>query len=73
MRLLLAAALYGRTTLFSIPSAPSTLPVTGGRTSNRIKAMKFGKYVRFASASTLTQGLFDSKKRARCHDARQSA
>jgi len=44
------------------PLCASTLPVTGGRTSNKIKRMKFGKYVRFDSASTLTQGLFDSKK-----------
>jgi hypothetical protein len=44
------------------PGFASTLPVTGGRTSNRSKGMKFGKYVRYASASTLTEGRFDDRK-----------
>jgi hypothetical protein len=44
------------------PLCASTLPVTGGRTSNRTKGLKFGKYVSFASASTLAEGQFDDRK-----------
>jgi hypothetical protein len=44
------------------PRSASTLPVTGGRTSNVSKGMKFGKYVRYSSASTLTEGRFEDRK-----------
>jgi hypothetical protein len=44
------------------PKCASALPVTGGRTSYALKATRFGKYVRFASASTIAEGLFDKKK-----------
>ena len=46
------------------PGCASALTVTGGRTTSRIKGMKFGKYVRFASASSLAEGLFDDRKQA---------
>ena len=48
--------------LFIDPKCASTLPVTGGRTSGSLKAMRFGKYVRFASAKTLAEGIFDDRK-----------
>ena len=44
------------------PKGSSALPVTGGRTSSSLKAMRFGKFVRFASAETLAEGLFDQTK-----------
>ena len=44
------------------PRCASALAVTGGRTSSSLKAMRFGKYVRFASAETLAEGLFDKPK-----------
>jgi hypothetical protein len=44
------------------PGCASTLPVTGGRTSSSTKGKKFGRYVQFAAASTLAQGLFDDRK-----------
>ena len=46
------------------PKCASALSVTGGRTSSSLKATRFGKYVRFASAATLAEGLFDSTKQA---------
>jgi hypothetical protein len=44
------------------PKCASALPVTGGRTSCKLKGMKFGKHVSFASASTLAEGFFDDRK-----------
>jgi hypothetical protein len=44
------------------PKGASALSVSGGRTSSRLKATRFGKYVRFASASTFAEGLFDKPK-----------
>ena len=44
------------------PKGASALAVTGGRTSSSLKATRFGKYVRFASAATLAEGLFDKTK-----------
>ena len=44
------------------PKGASALAVTGGRTTSQLKAMRFGKYVRFASAATLAEGLFDQSK-----------
>ena len=44
------------------PKCASALAVTGGRTSSNLKATRFGKYVRFASAATLAEGVFDKPK-----------
>jgi hypothetical protein len=44
------------------PKGASALSVSGGRTSSKLKATRFGKYVRFASAETLAEGLFDKPK-----------
>ena len=44
------------------PRCASALPVTGGRTTGSIKGMRFGRYVRFASAATLAEGVFDNRR-----------
>jgi hypothetical protein len=44
------------------PKCASALAVTGGRSSSSLKATRFGKYVRFASAETLAEGVFDQMK-----------
>ena len=44
------------------PRCASALTVVGGRTSSSSKGMRFGKWVRFGSASTLAEGLYDNRK-----------
>jgi hypothetical protein len=44
------------------PKCASALTVVGGRTSSNSKGMRFGKWVRFGSASTLAEGLYDNRK-----------
>lgn len=46
------------------PKCASALPVTGGRTSAKIKGKRFGKYIRFGSASTSAEGSLKSTKQA---------
>lgn len=46
------------------PKCASALPVTGGRTSTKIKGNRFGKYVSFGSASTSAEGFLKSTKQA---------
>jgi hypothetical protein len=44
------------------PKCASALTVSGGRTSSTLKATRFNKYVRLASAETLAEGVFDKPK-----------
>jgi hypothetical protein len=46
------------------PKCASALPVTGGRTSSKIKGASFGKFVSFGSASTSAEGFLDDTKKA---------
>ena len=46
------------------PKCASALPVTGGRTSSRIKGRSFGRFIRFGSASTSAEGLVQNPKQA---------
>ncbi len=43
-------------------SCASSLPVVGGRSISRVGPQKFGDELRFESASTLAEGLFDDPK-----------
>jgi hypothetical protein len=61
-----AVAIGGRVVrpddIFIDPKSASALPVTGGRTTGTLKSMRFGKYVRVTSGSTLAEGVFDGRK-----------
>jgi hypothetical protein len=46
------------------PKCASALPVTGGRTSSRIKGRSFGRFVSFGSALTSAEGLVQNPKHA---------
>jgi hypothetical protein len=46
------------------PMCASALPVTGGRTTCKIKGKSFGKFVSFGSATTSAEGLLQSRKQA---------
>jgi hypothetical protein len=46
------------------PKCASALPVTGGRTSSKIKGASFGKFISFGSAFTSAEGFLDDTKKA---------
>jgi hypothetical protein len=46
------------------PKCASALPVTGGRTSSRIKGRSFGRFIKFGSASTSAEGLVQNPRHA---------
>lgn len=46
------------------PRCASALPVTGGRTTSKIKGKRFGKFMSFGAASTSAEGLLQSRKQA---------
>jgi hypothetical protein len=53
----------------------SSLGVSGGRSQAQVAGRSFGNIIKFGSAFTLAEGLFDDKKRAAAvtdHDGRQS-
>lgn len=61
-----ATAIGGRVArpddIFLDPKSASALPPTGGRVTGTLKSMRFGKYVRIGSGSTLAEGVFDGRK-----------
>jgi hypothetical protein len=61
-----AVAIGGRVVrpddIFIDPKSASALPPTGGRITGTLKSMRFGKYVRIGSGSTLAEGVFDGRK-----------
>jgi hypothetical protein len=64
-----------RTILVDINGGASSLGVSGGRSQSKISAASFGDIIRFESAFTLAEGLFDDQKQAAAatdHKGRQS-
>lgn len=63
-----AAALGGRIVrpkeIVIHPSCAASLPVTGGRSGSTLEATAFGDFVRFGSARTFAEGLFDDLHQA---------
>jgi hypothetical protein len=64
-----AAALGGQmlrpSTIIIDLDGASSLGVSGGRSQAQIKGRSFGDFIKFGSAFTLAEGLFDDEKRAR--------
>jgi len=64
-----AAALGGQmlrpSTIVIDLDGASSLGVSGGRSQAQIKGRSFGDFIKFGSAFTLAEGLFDDEKRAR--------
>ena len=64
-----AAALGGQmlrpSTIIIELDGASSLGVSGGRSQAQIKGRSFGDFIKFGSAFTLAEGLFDDEKRAR--------
>jgi hypothetical protein len=45
----------------------STLPITGGRLRSHVPRSRFGEFVRFGTATTLAEGVFDNQKHVLAH------
>lgn len=70
----LSGQIYRPKTIIVEMDGASSLGVSGGRSRAEIKGRTFGDIVRFASAMTLAEGIFDDEKTARAvtdHKGRQ--
>src|SRR5688572_7566062 len=64
-----------KTIIVDVNCGGSSLGVSGGRSQAQIKAQSFGEIIKFGSAFTLAEGLFDDAKQAAAvtdHKGRQS-
>src|SRR5262245_54328441 len=64
-----------KTIIVDVAGGASSLGVSGGRSQSQIKGNSFGDIIKFGSAFTLAEGLFDDEKRAAAvtdHKGRQS-
>src|SRR5262245_60308959 len=53
-----------RTIIVDVAGGASALGVSGGRSQSQINGQSFGDIIKFGSAFTLAEGLFDDPKRA---------
>jgi len=64
-----------KTIIVDVPCGGASLGVSGGRSQAQIKGASFDDIIKFGSAYTLAEGLFDDEKQAAAvtdHDGRQS-
>jgi hypothetical protein len=70
----ISGQIYRPKTIIVDASGASALGVSGGRSQAQLKAQSFGDIVKFGSAATFAEGLFDDEKTARAvsdHKGRQ--
>src|SRR6185295_9048887 len=64
-----------KTIIVDVNCGASSLGVSGGRSQSQIKGSSFGDIIKFGSAFTLAEGLFDNEKQAAAvtdHQGKQS-
>jgi hypothetical protein len=61
----IAGQIYRPRTIIIEPKGASALGVSGGRSQAQLEGQSFGDIVRFGSATTLTEGIFDDERLAR--------